>query len=58
MRKTYPCASGLHSHHTNKKATEACAEYAATIRRLKEDAAEQHLIETFDSEADDDDPDE
>jgi hypothetical protein len=58
VRKSYPCASGLHSHHTNKAATEACAEYAATMRRLGQDAAEQHRIEDFDREDDGDDPDE
>lgn len=47
MRKSYPCATGQHTHHTSKAEAERCAEDAATLRRLGLDDAR---VEAFDSE--------
>jgi hypothetical protein len=52
MRKSYPCATGQHTHHTSKAEAERCVEDAATLRRLGLD--EQRGIEAFDSEGEDD----
>jgi hypothetical protein len=55
VRKTYPCATGQHTHHTSKAEAARCVEDAETLRRLGLDDAR---VEAFDSEGDEDDDDE
>jgi hypothetical protein len=52
MRKSYPCATGQHTHHTSKAEAARCAEDAETLRRL----GLAH-DETRDNEGDEDDDD-
>jgi hypothetical protein len=52
MRKTYPCATGQHTHHTSKAEAERCVEDAETLRRLGLDDAR---VEAADDDDDDDD---
>jgi hypothetical protein len=52
MRKTYPCATGQHTHHTSRGEAARCVEDAATLRRLGLDDAR---VEAFDSEGSEDD---